>query len=159
MGLFYPTVCLQEDATVDTIYDIASLTKLFTTVGVLKQIDTGKIRLQERVSKYVPSFGVNGKKKITILILLTHTSGFDADPVPSLYPDAYKTHAERIDAVLGQHLLNSPGSISLYSDLNFLTLKTVTDRKLDVLIREITTALDMHSTFFNKSNVESSKSQ
>ncbi|RSL88088.1 hypothetical protein CEP51_001931 [Fusarium floridanum] len=72
----------RKDATVDTIYDIASLTKLFTTVGVLKQIDTGKTQLQERVSKYVPSFGVNGKKEITILMLLTHTSGFDADPAP-----------------------------------------------------------------------------
>ncbi|KAL6364168.1 hypothetical protein LRP88_02084 [Fusarium phalaenopsidis] len=152
---------LQEDATVDTIYDIASLTKLFTTVAVLKQIDAGKIGLKERVSKYVPSFRVNGKKNITILMLLTHTSGFDADPVPSLYSDAYKTHAERIDAILGQHLLNSPGSTFLYSDLNFMTLmivlETVTGRKLDVLIREITTSLDMHSTFFNKNNVEGSK--
>jgi CubicO group peptidase (beta-lactamase class C family) len=55
-------------------------------------------------------------------------------------------------------LLNAPGSIFLYSDLNFMTLmivlETVTGRSLDVLVGEFTSLLDMESTFFNRGNVE-----
>lgn len=148
----------QEDATLDTIYDMASLTKLFTTIAALRQIDARRIELDATVASYVPEFAVNGKENITIQQLLTHTSGFDADPTPSLASDSYTTHDERIKAIVTQKIINPPGTTFLYSDLSFMTmmvvLETVTGQLLDDLVHEYTSLLDMTSTFFNRGNIE-----
>lgn len=160
-GTFLPSF-EQEKAMVDTIYDMASLTKLFTTVIGLQQMDAGKMRLTDNVTTFLPEFGVNGKDNITIEMLLTHTSGFAADPSPSLYSDSYSTYDERINAIVTQSLENAPGSIFLYSDLNFMTLmlvvQEITGKQLDQLVAEgITTPLGMTSTFFNRNNFEGQK--
>ncbi|KAH9224993.1 putative beta-lactamase [Leptodontidium sp. 2 PMI_412] len=148
----------QEDATVDTIYDLASLTKLFTTVAALRQLDTGKLNLNATVASYIPAFAVNGKEEITILQLLTHTSGFDADPVPSLFSSNYTTYAERINAIITQKIINPPGNTFLYSDLNFMTmaivLEKITGLPIDAQIYQYTIPLGMTKTFFNRGNIE-----
>ena len=149
----------QEDATIDTIYDMASLTKLYTAVAALRQIDAGKIQLDGLVASYIPEFGVNGKENITILQLATHTSGLQADPSPGLYnTTAFHTYAEKVQAILTQTPIHAPGSTYLYSDLNFMTimlvLEKVTGTPLDVLIYEYTIPLGMTSTFFNRGNIE-----
>ncbi|KAH8812484.1 putative beta-lactamase [Xylogone sp. PMI_703] len=149
---------LQEDATVDTIYDMASLTKLFTTIVALRQLDKKTMGLNATVSSYIPEFAVNGKENITILELMTHTSGFDADPAPSLFSSSYTSYSERIDAIISQKIINQPGSTYLYSDLNYMTLmlvlEKITRRSIDELIYEYTIPLGMKSTFFNRGNVE-----
>lgn len=149
---------LQEDATVDTIYDMASLTKLFTAVAALRQIDAGRLALNATVASYVPEFAVNGKENITILQLVTHTSGFDADPSPPLFSSVYTTYDQRIQAIITQKIINPPGSTYLYSDLNFMSLfivlETITGRRLDDLIQEYTRPMGLTSTFFNRGNVE-----
>ncbi|KAK5164504.1 uncharacterized protein LTR77_009710 [Saxophila tyrrhenica] len=147
----------QEDATIDTIYDMASLTKLFTTVAALQQIDAGTLDLYATVASYLPRFAVHAKENITILMLLTHTSGFDADPEPPLYYPVYKTYQQRVNAILTQKILNPPGSKFLYSDLNFMTLflvlEKITGKKLDELVAAYTEPLGMKSTFFNRGNL------
>jgi CubicO group peptidase (beta-lactamase class C family) len=149
---------LQEDATVDTIYDMASLTKMFTTVAALREMDAGRLALNATVASYIPEFAVNGKENITILELFTHTSGFDADPSPPLFSSNYTTYGQRIQAILTQKIINPPGSTYLYSDLNFMTvmlvLETITGRPLDELISDFTVPLGMTSTFFNRGNIE-----
>lgn len=141
----------------DSIYDLASLSKLFTTVAALREIDNGKIELKEKVSNYVNEFAVNGKKDVTILQLLTHTSGFNSSPVPPLYyNDVYHSVEERKTAVLHQGLINEPGKKFLYSDLNFMSmqivLEKVTARKLDELVGDFTELLGMKDTFYNRGN-------
>uniref|UniRef100_A0A093V918 Beta-lactamase-related domain-containing protein n=2 Tax=Talaromyces marneffei PM1 TaxID=1077442 RepID=A0A093V918_TALMA len=149
---------LQEATTVDTVYDMASLTKLFTTVAALRELDAGRIALNTTVATYIPEFATNGKENITILELFTHTSGFDADPSPSLFSASYTTYEERINAILTQKIINAPGSTYLYSDLNFMSLalviQTVTGRALDALVYDFTKPLGMTSTFFNRGNIE-----
>ena len=146
----------QEDATVDTIYDMASLTKLFTTVAALQQLDAGTLQLHAKVASYIPRFGVHGKENITILELLTHTSGFAPDPVPPLYPN-YTTYDARVNAIITQPTESPPSSTYLYSDLNFMTmflvLEKITGKKLDQLISDFTVPLGMSSTFFNRGNL------
>ncbi|KFY04297.1 hypothetical protein O988_00872 [Pseudogymnoascus sp. VKM F-3808] len=152
---------LQEAADLDTVYDMASLTKIFTTVATLREIDSGKLKLNATVATYVPEYAVNGKANITLLMLLTHTSGFDADPAPSLCSSEYPTYDKKIEAIITQGLINSPGSKFLYSDLNFMSLmiilERVTKKPLEKLIAEFTSPLGMHSTFFNRGNVEGPK--
>lgn len=159
-GTFLPR-WKQEDATIDTIYDMASLTKLFTTVAVLQQLDAGKLELNKTVASYVPQFATNSKQAVTILELLTHTSGFAPDPDPPLYFPVYSTYEERINAIMSAPLADLPGSTYTYSDLNFMSLfillESVTGKKLDALIGDFVKPLGMESTFFNRGNIEGPK--
>ena len=148
----------QEDTTIDTIYDMASLTKLYTTVAGLRCIDKGLISLNGTVATYLPDFAVNGKAGITILQLLTHTSGFQADPTIGLWMPQYPTYESRVQQILNESLVNSPGSTYLYSDLNFMTMQLViekvTGKPLDEVIHEYTSMMGMPDTFFNRGNIE-----
>ncbi|TQV91959.1 beta-lactamase [Cordyceps javanica] len=148
----------QEDATVDTIYDLASLTKLFTTVAVLRCLDKELLTLNGTVVTWLPRFGVNGKQEITLLQLLTHTSGLDADPAVGLWMPQFATYESRIDNILSTKPINEPGAKYLYSDLSFMTLmlvvEAVTGRRLDDVIREFTAEMGMADTSFNRGNVE-----
>ncbi|PBK94721.1 putative beta-lactamase [Armillaria gallica] len=144
-------------AKLDTIYDMASLTKVFTTILALQQLERGLIGLNCTVSTYIPDFAVNGKENVTILQLLTHTAGFDADPVPPLWT-GYASYIARRQAIIRQGLLNRPGTTYLYSDLSFMTmqivLEVVTGLTLDVLLeRDFTGPLGMTDTFFNTGNL------
>jgi CubicO group peptidase (beta-lactamase class C family) len=137
----------------DTIFDMASISKLFTSITVMQLIEEGKVDLNAPVVRYLPEFGVNGKAAVTIKELLTHTSGFAPDPVPSLW-QGYTDIPSRLKAVLDSPLQNPPGSTYLYSDLNMLTLgilvQTLTGKSLDTVVRErITEPLGMKDTSYN----------
>ncbi|EGX89755.1 beta-lactamase, putative [Cordyceps militaris CM01] len=152
----------QEDATVDTVYDLASLTKLFTTVAVLRCWDRGLVTLNGTVATWLPAFGVAGKEHVTLLQLLTHTSGFDADPAVGLWTPRFPTYQSRVDNILSTGLINAPGAAYLYSDLNFMTLglvvEAVTGQTLDAAISEYTAAMGLTDTYFNRGNVEGAAS-
>ncbi|UWE10526.1 serine hydrolase domain-containing protein [Actinacidiphila bryophytorum] len=140
-------------ARTDTIYDLASLSKLFTSIVAMQQLEAGRIDLDTPVAHYIPEFAANGKADITIEQLLTHTSGFDADPVPSLWA-GYSDIPSREKAILDAKPIHPPGTTYLYSDLNMLSmqlvLEKVTGRPLDALVRDgITGPLHMTDTGYN----------
>jgi uncharacterized protein YbbC (DUF1343 family)/CubicO group peptidase (beta-lactamase class C family) len=69
-----------EPMTLDTVFDIASMTKVVaTTTAVMQLAELGKIRIADTVARYLPEFGENGKEDITVRQLLTHYSGLPAD--------------------------------------------------------------------------------
>jgi CubicO group peptidase (beta-lactamase class C family) len=147
---------LPQDAwiptTVDTIYDLASLSKLFTSTVAVQLIQQGRLALADTVVTYLPAFDNNGKGDITILQLLTHVSGLPPDPSPALWTHA--TMAERIDAVMTTVPQATAGTEYIYSDLNMITLQLVaeaiTGQTLDVLVRDsITWPLGMRDTMYN----------
>jgi CubicO group peptidase (beta-lactamase class C family) len=136
---------------VDTIFDMASVSKLFTSILVMQQIERGAIGLEEPVATYLPAFAAHGKGSITVRQLLTHTSGLKPDlPLWSDWPD----HASRIAAVLDVEPTSPPGTTYVYSDLNLITLGVLLERQtgegLDQLVRErITAPLRMKDTGYN----------
>ena len=70
----------REAMTVDTIFDLASLTKVVaTTTAVMQLVEKGQIRVNDPVAKYIPEFAQNGKEEITVRELLTHYSGLPED--------------------------------------------------------------------------------
>ena len=136
----------------NTIFDLASLSKLFTSIVAMQEIQAGKLDLNATVASYVPEFATNGKSDITIEQLLTHTSGLLPDPATPLwqYPDM----ASRIKAILDTVPQFPAGTTYQYSDLNMLTLQqvlqTITGRPLDALVRDgITGPLGMRDTMYN----------
>ena len=70
----------REPMTLDTIFDLASLTKVIATnTAVMQLVERGKVRVNEPVAKYLPEFAANGKEDISIRDLLTHYSGLPPD--------------------------------------------------------------------------------
>ncbi|MDI5972390.1 serine hydrolase [Streptomyces sp. SL13] len=136
----------------DTIFDLASLSKLFTSICAMQQIEAGTLDLSATVASYLPSYASNGKGDITIQMLLTHTSGLPADPTPALW--TYPDMASKVAAILGTVPQYAAGSTYLYSDLNMLSLQQVlqaiTGKTLDTLVEEgITAPLRMRDTMYN----------
>ncbi|WP_414930808.1 serine hydrolase domain-containing protein [Streptomyces sp. Je 1-369] len=131
-----------------TPFDLASLTKLFTTVAAVQQLERGTLGIDALVGAYVPEFTAAAQHRITVRQLLTHTSGLR--PELPLYdcPDA----AARLAALRAEAPATEPGDY-VYSDLNMLLLQHIlerlTRRPLDDLIREgITRPLGMTATGF-----------
>ena len=134
----------------DTVFDLASVSKLFTSILAVQQIERGALELEGRVASYLPEFGAAGKQDITVRQLLTHTSGFRS------WLPLYKepTYEGKLRLVWNEAPLNPPGTTYLYSDLNLISLQLVleeiTGHGLDQLLRdEITAPLGMHRTRFN----------
>lgn len=112
-----PTV---EAMTVDTIFDMASLTKCIATgMSVMRLIETGLVRLNDPVAKYVPEFAANGKEQITIRQLLTHYSGLRPD-IDLDQP--WQGYDEAMQRIFAEKPVNPPGARFVYSDINFETL-------------------------------------
>ncbi|WP_370617198.1 serine hydrolase domain-containing protein [Mumia sp. Pv 4-285] len=141
----------QIPATEDTLFDLASVTKLFTVVVILQLVDQGVVDLDAPAAQYIPEFAQNGKEAVTIRQLLTHTSGLRS--WVNLY-SAYPTPEARTAAVYAQTLLTPPGTAYVYSDLGLITLgklaERVTGQTLDQLVADrITEPLGMTDTMFN----------
>ncbi len=121
------------EAKIDTIYDLASLTKVLVT-GLLcaKLIEKGEIDLSDKIAKYFIEFDTDEKREITIENLLTHTSGFVAW-IPFYSGRNYPSHsAEHSSVTIAQkELLNLPNTIVVYSDLNFILLGLLIEKIVD----------------------------
>lgn len=137
----------------DEIFDLASVSKLFTAVAIMQLWDEGKFKLDDPVAKYLPQFGVNGKEDVTIRQLLTHTSGFRPDPPTPLY-EIKGSRKDRMDYVLQLPLEHPPGTHYVYSDINFITLGALIEKlsgeREDVFIRKhLTGPLHMTDTMYD----------
>ncbi|MEU4715645.1 serine hydrolase [Micromonospora purpureochromogenes] len=137
----------------DTVFDLASVSKLFTTIVTMQQVERGRVDLDAPVARYVPEFAAGGKEAVTVRMLLTHTSGLPAfTPLWSRYP----TPAERFAAALATPLAAgaTPGTRYVYSDLGLIALgvlvERVTGRPLADLVRDgVTAPLGMTDTGYN----------
>ncbi|WP_406099593.1 serine hydrolase [Streptomyces sp. NBC_01013] len=134
----------------DTVFDLASVSKLFTSILAVQQIERGTLELEATVASYLPDFSGGGKQDITIRQLLTHTSGFRA------WIPLYKapTREGKLELIWNEVPANPPGTTYLYSDLNLISLQLVLEKITglteDVLLRErITAPLGMHRTRYN----------
>ena len=137
----------------DEIFDMASVSKLFTSVAIMQLWDEGKFKLDDPVAKYLPQFGVHGKENVTIRELLTHTSGFRPDPPTPLY-EIPGSRQQRLDYVLQLPLEHPPGTHYVYSDINFITLGALIEKlsgeREDVFIRKhLTGPLHMTDTMYD----------
>ncbi|MDC3414045.1 serine hydrolase [Aquibacillus sp. 3ASR75-11] len=135
----------------DTIFDLASVSKLFTTTAAMILYEDNAFELDDPVAKYIPEFEQNGKENVTIRQLMTHTSGFK--PWIPLYTMG-ENREERLQIVLSQPLDNEPGETYSYSDLNMITLGILVERlsgkRLDAFVKDtITEPLDMSDTMYN----------
>lgn len=148
----------------DTIFDLASLTKIFaTTQSIMKLVSENKINLDDKVCKYIPEFAKNDKENIRIRDLLTHTSGL-TPWLPTYYH--VKNSKEELEYICNLPLEYKTGTNRKYSDFSFMTLafvvEAVTGEKInDYVLNEIYKPLKLKRTrylpleVFSKNNIAS----
>ncbi|GAA2381487.1 serine hydrolase domain-containing protein [Streptomyces carpaticus] len=139
--------------TVDTVFDLASLTKLYTGLLVARAAQEGLLELDAPVEGYVPEVAP-GAGRATLRQLLAHTGGMAADLDLAPYP----TRAARLAAALGQPPQYPPGQGQRYSDLGLITAGVAVERAagagLDVLLeRWFTGPLGLVDTGFRPGRV------
>ena len=112
--------------TLDTVFDMASLTKpIATGTSVMMLVEQGKLKFSDTVAKHWPAFAANGKDTVTIEHLLLHTSGLTADNAASDYHDGRAKARERIAALK----LEAPaGTRFRYSDVGFIVLGDLVEK-------------------------------
>lgn len=143
----------KEENDIDTLYDMASVTKVVaTTTALFLLMEQGKLRLYDQVKTYLPEFRHRGT---TIWDLATHTSGLPSNVITKLYPDK-----ERLfELVMNSELTYEPHTKIVYSDLGFITLGHVIERvsgiPLDVFVKEnILDPLEMFDSGFCPTDVK-----
>ena len=139
----------------DTLFDLASLTKVIaTTTAVMQLVERDELQLDQTIAHYWPEFGANGKESITLRQALTHYSGLRAD-LPNTGWSGYRA---AMDAITTLAPTRAPGSSYEYSDVNFLILgelvARVSRQPLDVYcLQHIFLPLGMHDTGFKPSSL------
>ncbi|MCU1266753.1 MAG: hypothetical protein JWM21_3071 [Acidobacteria bacterium] len=148
----------QIPATLQTVYDLASLTKpLITGLLCARRIESGELTLDSSVSHYLPEFDRTDKHEITIRELLTHTSGLPA--WRPLYVLTEGNPDVTVAAIANLDLEYPSGTRVVYSDLGFITLGLLLERltgtKLAILAQqEIFTTLKLKQTYFNPGSAQ-----
>jgi uncharacterized protein YbbC (DUF1343 family)/CubicO group peptidase (beta-lactamase class C family) len=124
----------REPMTVDTVFDIASLTKVVaTTTAAMQLVQKGQVRVNEPVAKYIPEFAENGKEEITVRELLTHYSGLPKDL--DLSPP-WEGRETALRMAYAERPIYVPGSQFLYSDVNFIVLGALVERVSGMSLEE-----------------------
>ena len=101
-------VPVAEPMTLDTVFDVASLTKcLVTATAVMQLVEEGRLRLNDPVAQVIPEFAANGKQDITVRQLLTHFSGLRAG-FGYFFSGAVVRQAARLRAGESRETLVSP---------------------------------------------------
>lgn len=115
-----------EPMTLDTIFDLASLTKVVaTTTSVMLLVEQGKLRLSDTIGRFIPDIKDEQAKRITVQQLMTHVSGYAPDF------DLKEKWAGRdgmLQALYKEKLRNAPGVRFAYSDINYIVLAEIIQR-------------------------------
>jgi uncharacterized protein YbbC (DUF1343 family)/CubicO group peptidase (beta-lactamase class C family) len=116
----------QEAMTMDTIFDMASLTKpLMTAAAVMQLCEQGKLSFNDPVAKYLQEFAANGKQDITIRQLLTHYSGLPPD---LSLEQPWEGKAEAFKQAFAVQPATPAGVRFVYSDINFIVLGALVEK-------------------------------
>ena len=140
-----------EPMTLDTMFDLASLTKVVaTTTSVMMLVEQGRVRLSDRVATFIPGFERYGKGDITVRHLMTHVSGLRPDVDLG---EAWSGSDTAIALAIEEVPTSAPGERFVYSDINFFLLgeivKRVSGMPLDRFAKDrIFDPLGMKDTMF-----------
>ena len=141
----------REAMTPDTIFDLASLTKILATAtSILILVERGQLSLADPVALYIPEFGRFGKERVTIEQLLTHRAGFVPDNEIADYVGKTVKPLERIYELRPAY---DPGTRFVYSDVGYIVaaeiVRRVSGKPLDQFAKEnIFAPLGMRETFY-----------
>ncbi len=124
----------REAMTTDTIFDLASLTKVVATAtSIMILVERGQVRLNDNLVRYLPEVKGEGRDAVTIEQLLTHRSGFAPD---FDLAEQWTGYDEAIKRLATERLRNPPGARFVYSDINYIALAEVVRRVSGLALAE-----------------------
>ncbi|MBK6723786.1 MAG: DUF1343 domain-containing protein [Acidobacteria bacterium] len=143
-----PTV---EKMTVDTIFDLASLTKpIATATSIMILVEQGKLRLNDTIGMYIPDIDDAAAKRVTIQQLLTHTSGYRPD---FDLGEKWTGREGMLAALKKEKLRAAPGTKFVYSDIGFIVLGEIFQRLGGSSVGDVAylgiKGLQLQNTFFS----------
>ncbi|MGQ0659082.1 MAG: serine hydrolase domain-containing protein [Chromatiales bacterium] len=144
----------RQPVTRDTLFDIASLTKVIATAPAIMQLaESGKLSLDARLGELVPACGSAERYRITVRQLLAHESGLRAVFTRALQSQIF-SHDDGVRLACVEQVQARPGQRFRYSDLNYILLGDVVRRVSGESLgayayRNILRPLGMHETLFN----------
>src|SRR5829696_8250580 len=116
----------REPMTPDTIFDLASLTKVVATAtSIMILVERGKLRLNDPVSLHLPELKGEGRDRLTVEQLLTHVGGYAPD---FDLRERWTGYHEAIKRLIKEPLRNTPGNRFTYSDIGFIALGEIVAR-------------------------------
>lgn len=148
---------VREPMTTDTIFDLASLTKVVATAtSIMILIERGKVRLSDPLSKFIPEIKGEGREAVTVELLLTHRAGYAPD---FDLRERWTGYDEAIKQLVREPLRSPPGAKFVYSDIGYIALGEVvrraSGRPLDEFARRnIFVPLGMLDTGFRPNPVQ-----
>jgi len=155
-------LCYDDEDTLfmpDSIRALASVTKVFTAIGIMQLMENGKLFLDQSVSHYFPEFGKGNNWKIIIEHLLTHTSGLAPDPgfCQEVHPD-YRPLPETMEELITKSITgvlpSGPGERWAYCTKGFMLLGEIISRVSgmpyeEYIQKHILDPLGMDDTYFS----------
>jgi CubicO group peptidase (beta-lactamase class C family) len=135
----------------DAVFDLASVTKPVSGTALLLCLEDGLLTLDDHVGSYVPEFAAGDKAAIRIRHIVSHTSGVQSNP---RLHNEHQSWDTLLPAYLALPLIGAPGTIFMYSSINFIILALIVERvsgkKLDELLQErVFGPLGMADTAYN----------
>ncbi|HEX7336369.1 MAG TPA: serine hydrolase domain-containing protein [Gemmatimonadales bacterium] len=137
-----------------TVWDIASITKVVGTASAaMRLVDAGRLSLDAPVGSYLPRFSGGAKDRVTVRMLLDHTSGLRS--YAPLFKQA-RTREEAINLLYAEPVVRPPGESPVYSDLNAIVLGLVIESASGMpleqfVAREVFAPLEMGQTTYRPS--------
>ncbi|RPI68854.1 MAG: class A beta-lactamase-related serine hydrolase, partial [Ignavibacteriales bacterium] len=144
-----------KETNINSIYDLASLTKVIaTTTAAMICIDRHLFNLEDKVSDFIPEFTPNNKENIAVKNLLLHNSGL---PAWKKFWGVYDRPEEILSDIYTSELEYSTGTKTFYSDLGIITLAKIIEKVSgksfsDFCKEGIFIPLEMSDTYFNPSD-------
>jgi uncharacterized protein YbbC (DUF1343 family) len=141
----------REAMTTNTIFDLASLTKIVATAtSIMILVERGEVRLGDPAVKFIPEMKGDGRDAITVEQLLTHTAGFAPD---FDLRERWSGYDEAMKRLYREPLRTEPGARFVYSDINYIALGEVVHRVSGITLdefarRNIYVPLGMRDTGF-----------
>lgn len=129
-GFGYADVAAQRPATPQTLYRIASISKLFTSTAVMQLAERGRIALDQPLAAYLPQFSIRSRFEstapVTVRSMISHHSGLPSDITQGMWSDAsFTTVVQRLPQ---EYLAYPPGSVLNYSNLGYSLLGNMIER-------------------------------
>lgn len=128
-GFGYADKVRQKRATLNTVYRVGSITKLFTATAIMQLQEQGRLNIDEPLTAYLPEFTVNtpfGLDSITLRGMLSHYSGLTSDRQKGFA--VYNAEATLIESMASEHVAYKPGTVHAYSNLSYGLLGLVIER-------------------------------
>ncbi|MCF8262458.1 MAG: serine hydrolase [Melioribacteraceae bacterium] len=140
--------------TINTHFDLGSMNKTFTKVAALKLVDEGKLKLNDKLRKFLDGFPTEAAEKITVQHLLNHQSGYGGYHTPEYWeiPLEEKSLQTALNQIRTLPLMFAPGTDREYSNAGYVLLGLIIEKAAgksyyDVIEEKITKPLELKNTF------------